>query len=62
MKYMTLPFLLAIVVYHNLYNSKPEVGTSRRYLNLKDQSECAVNYKIIISSSFTLLAIKDVDY
>ena len=42
--------------------SKPEVGTSRRYLNLKDQSECAVNYKVIISSSFTLLAIKDVDY
>jgi hypothetical protein len=42
--------------------SKPEVGTSRRYLNFKVQSECAVNYKVIISSSFTLLAIKDVDY
>jgi hypothetical protein len=42
--------------------STPEVGTACRYLNLKDQSECAVNYKVIISLSFTLLAIKDVDY
>jgi hypothetical protein len=50
------------VIIHIISTHNSEVGTSRRYLNLKDQSECAVNYKVIISSSFTLLAIKDVDY